>query len=720
MRRTPYHELAHMEFDWQRPFEPEVVIDMLTHLSAHTPQTFCVFEIRARQRQVKYYLGADRRHIHIIAEAMKAHGKIQFSDLPYGARTPVNYASNLKITKPILALRADASEATIRAGLAAMYQVKGDEEAVVQIILGRPYGPSQTPGYLPDPHASFLKRVLGEVEEASAESYSSVKEKLSCHGFNAVIRLGAVGATKASAEKHILSLLSAFRTLMAAGVAIEATPENPDKLNGVNIPWSFPMRLSVKEIAPMMLLPSGETELPGVTGLHPKVIMPPAWYKKPQHPDKRTFAVSLDGRTELSISPKDALEHCHLIGPTGSGKSTVMLHQILADIWAGRSVLVLDPKYELITQVLARIPKHREGDVIVIDPSSDLPCGFNPLAFSDYNPGLVADAILAVFADVFKENWGIRSQDVLAHALLTLAKTKGASLLWLPTMLTDKAFRQKITAELNDPIGLGAFWEAFEQMKDSEQRQEILPVLNKIRQFLLRPGLRNVLGQSNPKFSLMDLFTKPRIILCPLNKGVIGAESGRLLGSLLIGLTWTLALSRASVPEEERRQVSLYMDEFQDLLSLPTDLSDALSQARSLRVSMVLAHQYREQLTPEIRAGVDANARNKICFGLSATDAKAMAEMAPELEAEDFLSLPRYQVYTSFNVGGKNSGWISAKTLPMTKPLHNPEVLRRKVAARYGKPGKEVEQEYFDLVASYRGDTEIIDTPVRVGRKEKK
>jgi len=693
---------------------------MLTHICSHTPQTFCVFEARSRQGRVKYYLGADRQHIGILTEAMKAHGTIRCSELPYGARTPVNYASSLKVTTPILALRSDASEATIRAGLAAMHQVKGDEEAVVQIILGKSYGPTQTPGYIPDPHASFMKRLLGEVKEASAESYSSVKEKLSSHGFNTVIRLGAVGATKPAAERHILSLLSAFRTLMSAGVAIEATPENPERLNSTNIPWSFPMRMSVKELAGFLLLPAGETELPGVAGLHPRVIMPPSWLKPPQNPDKRTFAVSADRRMELSIPPKDALEHVHIIGPTGSGKSTVMLHQALADICAGKSVLMIDPKAELVNQTVARIPKHLEDRLVILDPSSDSPCGFNPLAFSDYNPGLVADAILAVFAAVFSENWGIRSQDVLAHALLTLAKTKGSSLLWLPTMLTDKSFRQKVTSELNDPIGLGAFWESFEQMKESEQRQEILPVLNKIRQFLLRPGLRNVLGQADPKFNLMDLFTKPRIVLVPLNKGIIGAESGRLLGSLLIGLTWTLALSRASVPEEERRHVSVYIDELQDYLSLPTDLSDALAQARGLKVSMTLAHQYREQLPPEIRAGVDANARNKICFGLSAADAKAMAEMAPELETDDFMSLPRYSIYTSYNVDGKNTGWISGKTLPMTPALRNPETLRKKVSARYGKSGKEVEQEYFDLVSSCRNAAEVEDTPVRVGRKEKK
>ena len=215
-----------------------------------------------------------------------------------------------------------------------------------------------------------------------------------------------------------------------------------------------------------------------------------------------------------------------------------------------------------------------------------------------------------------------------------------------------------ITDKLTDEIVLKPFWKNYDAMRDSERRTEIAPVLNKIRQFLYRPGLRNILGQSNPKFQLTDLFYKRKIILVPLNKGTIGAESARLLGSLIVGLTWTLALSRANIPAYKRHIISLYIDELQDYLTLPTDLSDALAQARGLGVGITMAHQYRAQLPPDIRAGIDANARSKIVFGLNATDAKEVAAMAPELDALDFMTLPRYEVYANFMSGGKATGWI--------------------------------------------------------------
>jgi len=381
-----------------------------------------------------------------------------------------------------------------------------------------------------------------------------------------------------------------------------------------------------------------------------------------------------------------------------------MLNLIMADISAGRGVLVIDPKSDLVNDVLARIPESRDKDVVVIDPSDPNPVGFNPFAFKDYgNPNLIADSILAVIKEIFSENFGIRSADVLTAALLTLAQVEGSSLLWLPALLTNEDFRQTVTAGIRDKIGLEPYWEAFENMKEAQRQTEIAPVMNKIRQFLLRPGLRNVLGQSKPKFSLTDLFVKNKIVLVPLNRGIIGAESARLLGSLIVGLTWTLALSRAGLPKDKRPMVSVFIDELQDYLSLPTDLADALAQARGLGVALTLAHQYRAQLPPEIRSGIDANARNKIVFGLNGEDAKAMAAMSKDLEAVDFILLPRYQIYTHLQSGGQSTGWVSGTTLPPPPQTRDPVDLRACSISTYGQSAEMVEAEYLNILHASQG-----------------
>jgi len=713
--------LVFKEIVWARPYKTETVWEVLSHLAALSPPRGAViWEVRSQNGKVSYLIGAATRYIRNIEEAIRAHGDIQFHEVDAEKRAAVTTARQLKISHPTLSLKTDITEAVIRAGLAALAENKDGTEMVIQIVLGRAYAPSPVPTNLADPNATWLQILLGDVQKASAESRKSVREKAEQHTFQAVIRIGITGE---NANNRLQSIISAFRVLESAGVRIYTEEIKPHDLNSAHVPWHFPLQLSVKELANFLLLPAGEEELPGTPGLHPKLTLPPHWYRDPTNrQNDRSFAISMDtiSPKRLSISPKDSLEHTICLGPTGSGKSTAMLHLILADINAGRSVLVLDPKADLINDLLMRIPEKRMGDVVIIDPSDSCPCGFNPLAFKEYgNPSLIADAILSVLKEIFSDCWGIYTQDVLTAALLTLVETENSTLLWLLPLLTDERFRQKITNKVKDRVALRPFWEQFEALRDTEKRQQISPVLNKLRQLTLRPGLRNTLGQAKPKFSLTDLFNKRKIVLIPLNRGLTGGESARLLGSLIVGLTWTLALSRAGIPAEKRHIVEIYIDELQDYLSLPTDLSDALAQARGLGVGLTLAHQYRDQLPLEIRSGVDANARNKIVFGLNSKDAKDMAAMAPELTAEDFMALPRYQVYASFQSGGRNIGWVQGRTLPPPPALRDAAELKAKSQAAYGIPAEQTEEEYLSIFTANNQTTGENPGDVNIGRRKK-
>lgn len=692
--------LCWQEVTWHRPFTLADVHDLLTHLAATSPRGPVIWEIRGSNNGVRFLIGTDRAYSQKVRYVFRAHGNIQFTDVATDGRKDVAVAKRVKISRPQLSLKTDTTLSVIRSGLYAMSRHSG--ETVLQVVLGPTSMPVPAPSSLPDPHASWLSKIVWGTGTASSESLRAVREKTAQHGFHAVIRIGVSGSkSEYQAKAQTDDLVGALRVLETVGVHISVEAEKPENLNAVHLPFRFPLRLSVKELANFMLLPIGETTLPGVASLHPRLLLPPAWYKNPQPSQDRSFATGLGtaGETHLSVSPQDSVEHTIILGPTGSGKSTAMLNIIMRDIEAGRSVLLIDPKADLVNDVLARIPERRDADLVVIDPSDPCPVGFNPFNLKNYHdPTLIADAVLAVFRQVFSDNWGVRSQDVLSAALLTLAQTEGASLTWLPALLLDEGFRRRVTSPIRDRIGLEPFWTAFEGMKDSERRQEILPVLNKIRQYLLRPGLRNILGQSHPKFDLSDLFTKPRIVLVPLNKGLIGAESARLLGSLIVCLTWTLALSRARESAERRRLVSVYIDELQDYLSLPTDLSDALSQARGMGVGLTMCHQYRNQLTPGIRAAIDANARNKVVFGLNAGDARDMAAMAPELVSEDLMSLPRYHVYASLQSGGQNIGWVSGKIFPPPPVTRSAVDLRAKSMAAYGKPVEDIEDEQLALL----------------------
>ena len=695
MRKTA--EFRWNEIVWPRPFEEDAARDLLIHLAAINRSGHITFELRAADGQVRYLFGAEKRDIHKLIEVFTTTmPDVRFETVEeHVQRKNVTTVRCIKLVRSTLSLKTNNTEAIVRALLAALSQTKhSGDETVVQIILGGAYTPSLLPDKLSDPAASWLDILRGSVGHASGETRRLMREKAECHGFNCVIRIGAFSADISRTHGYIRAVYSAMKTAEAAGARLKLAPDSTEALNSAKRSWHLPLRLSIRELPAFLGWPVGEAEYSGIAGLHPRIMLPPKGYYGGRN---RNFGITTLGGIPLGIPARDSLYHTSFLGPTGAGKSNAMLSLIMADINAGRSIFVLDPKSDLVNAVLERVPESRADDVVIIDPSDRSPVGYNPLN-SGKNTALTADAILAVFQDLFSDSWGIRTQDILSGTLMTLAKVKGATLIWLPALLTSEVFRRKVLKNISDPVGLDAFWAGFEAMSTAERNQAIAPVMNKIRQFLLRPELRAVLGQAEPKFKMTDIFHKRRIVLVPLNKGIIGHESAKLMGSLLIGQLWTLALGRAAISPEKRHIVNIYIDEVQDYLRLPGDLSDALSQARGLGIGLTLANQYRNQLPSNLRFAIDANVHNKIVFGLSASDAREMSTAAPELEPIDFMLLPRYAVYAHLHYNGSNIGWISGRTLPPTPALRTAAKLRARSKAAYGTDAKEVEREYLNTI----------------------
>jgi type IV secretory pathway TraG/TraD family ATPase VirD4 len=338
----------------------------------------------------------------------------------------------------------------------------------------------------------------------------------------------------------------------------------------------------------------------------------------------------------LALSTSDRLRHTWCIGPTGVGKSTLLAGLIAQDIAAGRGVVVLDPKGgDLIHDVLDRVPDARRDDVLLIDPSeTDYPVGLNVLdiARGEHARELAVDHLVHLMASLWHSSWGPRTSDVLRAALLTLAHAKAAdgsrfTLVELPELLLDPAFRGFVTAQPAVPETVRGFWASFEAMSDGERAQVIGPSLNKLRSFTTRTALRLMLGQSEG-VRLDEAFTKRRIILVSLPKGALGTETTALVGSLVMAGLWQATLARAGVAASRRHPVMVYLDEFQDFLRLPVDLADMLAQARGLGVGLVLAHQYLGQLTDTVRTAVLGTARTQIAFQVEYDDAKTLAALS--------------------------------------------------------------------------------------------
>lgn len=336
-----------------------------------------------------------------------------------------------------------------------------------------------------------------------------------------------------------------------------------------------------------------------------------------------------------------------------------------------------------------RQSESRHGDVVVLDPSEDRPVGLNPL--SGAAPELVADQLLGILARLYRDSWGPRTADVLYAGLLTLARVPGMTLAALPLLLTNAGFRRRVIGSLDDPFGVEPFWAWYEQLSPEQLQQVVAPVMNKVRPFLLRPSLRAVIGQAEPRFGLRSVFTDRQALLVSLPKGLLGPEGSSLLGTLILNQLWQTALGRAAVAPERRHPVFVYVDEVQEYLNLPTDVGDLLAQARGLGVSFALAHQHLGQLPPELQAAVLANARSRVVFQAGAGDAGVLSRHHPELRPEDIVGLDRYEAYVSLVTQGRVSPYMSGRTRPPGPTTGDPAAVRQLSRQRYGVPRADTE-----------------------------
>ncbi len=681
---------------WPQPLDPDLALDFLERIVADRHLGVVVLEARSVMGLVSYFIGSpagSSRTLRELTTSMIPSSRM--SELEHVPRMSVIVCARLKISHPALALNTDRVTAVSRAVLAGLAMASGKGETVVlQVMIGARRSPSFVPVDGPDPTQRWFDLVTHGTRPTSTDVRNALRHRATFHSGRVTVRLGASATSLARTRLLLTSVLGGLRVAQSAGVRITMQKEQPSRLACASIPWRWPLQLATKELIDVLGWPldkSGTEQLPGHPPVHPKVLAPSVSLT----PSTRPFAEATapGAEVQVGIGANDSLQHTWLLGPTASGKSTAMLAMILDAVRSGRGVLVIDPKSDLVNDVLARIPEDRTDDVVVIDPTDPRPVGINPLRGSARHASTTADSILAVFKELSGDAWGPRTEDVLMSALLTLAHYPGATLPMLPALLTDERFRRSLTRNLKDQVGLGSFWSSYEAMSPQMRAQVIAPTLTRLRQFLLRPQLRAVLGQAEPEFDLIDLFTKRRIILVSLNRGQIGAGGARLLGSLIVGQLWPLVLARAGLPPERRRIVNVFIDEVQDYLALPTDLEDALSQARSLGVGFTVAHQYRKQLPPGLRSAVDTNARNKVVFGLNAEDAAEVAKQAPQLEAQDFIYLPRFAIYTNLIQSGSATGWFSARTLPPEAPVREPAALRARSASLYGRDASAIEDE---------------------------
>ena len=423
-----------------------------------------------------------------------------------------------------------------------------------------------------------------------------------------------------------------------------------------------------------------------------------------------TLLSHLDGvvKVPARISQEDRRQHVHILGPTGVGKSTLLLNLALQDIdRGGIGVGVIDPKGDLIRDLLERIPPQHADRIVLIDPSiRERPIGLNVLECDDpAQRELVTDGVVTIFRKSFERFWGPRTDDVLRAALLTLLRHPETTITEVPSLLLDRRVRSRLTKNLGDPVGLKPFWHEYDAQSDGQRLQMVGPVLNKLRTFLLRPTVRNVLGQSRSTIDLKEVIDRQRFLLINLAKGELGDETSRLLGAFIVSRIWQAATARSSRPERWRPDFNLYLDEFHDYLYLPQSIDEILAQARGYRLCLTLANQHYAQLHESTRQGLTANARTRVVFQLGPDDARIAARDFEPMTAHQLQSLDRFQMAVRLNIDGHTSPAFTGLALPMPPGLgagHAAE-LRFKSAQRYGRPVADVEAEIVERLSRFGG-----------------
>lgn len=459
------------------------------------------------------------------------------------------------------------------------------------------------------------------------------------------------------------------------------------------------MALSAVELAALFHLPEGEHPL--LSREESRQAPPPVRFSAASVEDGTARigeALTGEGPVPFGLGMEERRLHTYLVGKTGTGKSTLLATLARQDLQAARGVGLIDPHGDLAERVLALVPAERMGEVLYFNPADrDYPAPFNPLACTAPERRLlVASGVVGVFKKLWGDSWGPRLEHFLRNALLALLETPSPSLLLLPRLLTDRSYRARVVPLLRDPVLRSFFQREYEAYDPRWRAEAISPILNKVGQFLASPLVRNVVGGTGPGFDLRQLMDRGGIFVANLASGKIGEDNAALLGGLLVAGFQLAAMSRADLPEGERRDFSLLVDEFQHFAG--EAFAGILSEARKYRLSLTLSHQYLDQLPPPILDAVLGNVGSLLVFRVGAPDTtRLVRELAPRFDAEDLVHLPNHHFCARITRAGVTVPAFSARTVPLAESGRDLQPLIEKSRARWSRPRAEVELEIADL-----------------------
>lgn len=474
--------------------------------------------------------------------------------------------------------------------------------------------------------------------------------------------------------------------------------------------------VSAREAVGLLGLPIDGPSIPGLEYSRAPRLMPSV--RIPSGGAGRRFAFSTWPGMEKRglVQPvAGSLSHALIIGPTGSGKSALVTNLLVQDVTAGRGALLLDMKGDTAHDLLERIPESRKGDVVVLDPSTELPLP-SVKGLGGGDPELTADLWLGIFRNLFADSWGVRTERYLRLGLLTITRDPRATIIDLPRAFSDRAYRKRCLARADDPL-LMAAWVRFDALSPAQAAEHVSAPLGKVQDVISRKVVRGVVGQRSPRLTIREAIRRQKLVVVRLRPGTIGEPAARLLGALVVYETYQAVLERQGWPPEGRRPYGFYVDEPAVLSSLPIPLDDLFELARGLGVGVTLAAQSIVQLPQRLQRAALTNAATIATFRAGADDAKLIARELQGVTAEQVQHLERFEIALRLGLDHGNQAPVATgTTVPLPDPISDALEIARLSGARYGRSMAEVDA---DLRRQHETATSTEADAAPVGRRRR-
>lgn len=487
--------------------------------------------------------------------------------------------------------------------------------------------------------------------------------------------------------------------------------------------------LNTEELASLWHLPTPFLETPNIKWLQSKKAPPPI--NIPAQGVLMGRNIYRNQETPIRADRDDRRRHMYILGRTGVGKTEIMKYMSVQDIKNGEGLCIIDPHGDFIEDILPHIPKERAEDVILFEPfDTDRPMGLNMLEVtSEGQKDFAVQEMISIFYKLVTDPamLGPMFEHNMRNAMLTLMADEEhpGTIVDIPRIFTDTEFQKYKVSKVKDPV-VRAFWEK-EMAKTSDfHKSEMLGYLiSKVGRFVENSMMRNIVGQSKSSFNFRDVMDNKKILLVNLAKGKVGEMNAKLIGLILVSKIQMAAMSRADIPESERQDFYLYVDEFQNFI---TDaFSSILSEARKYRLNLIIGHQFLGQLSQsagaqgagsnELRDAVFGNAGSMVTFRIGVEDAEVMAkEYAPVFNDFDLLNVDRYNAFVKLMINGTASKPFNMATYPVEKAdaeqKRVAEAIRQLSRLKFGRARSEVESEILeasniaDMMAAGQAATE--------------